>query len=550
MKNFLSALAPLREKLFFFSLLISFASFSQTNPDLPSGSSSYTVESGYNPTLANAKKESYAAQLPALDTTKPTLSYSVPTKLLNIPFKPADLKPLPMKDKIVADDLQNNIAKVGFGTQLSPFVMLRYNSGASQKYNFGIAADYMSGKGKLDFQQFSYGKYDANFSVLGKKITTSFDANFNHDVVYFYGYNHSDTSLHYTTNDLRQRFNDFNFSAGIKNAKVNKAKINYSVGAAYYNFNDLFGKSENNISGNILLDKNFNTVHHIGLNVDLFDNDFKNDSVSSSYFHVGINPFYQYKTSGGNIKVGVKEEIENGVSYVFPQINGEKQLVGSNLILFGGLDGHVEFYSFRNLIHYNPFLSDNLTLNNSRIDEQFAGLRGNYGNHFSWKVKFGNEVTSRFPIYPIENFDNKNYSVQFATSKNMSTILLNTELGWRQNEKMNILFNFCYYSYYFLSQLQNGVALGHEIVSSSIDFNYNLSKNLLLNSKIFYRSFESSGQFYPTSNFDLNIGADYNFKENFVFWVRLNNITSQQYQRWYNYPSYGFNVVGGVGLKF
>jgi hypothetical protein len=30
----------------------------------------------------------------------------------------------------------------------------------------------------------------------------------------------------------------------------------------------------------------------------------------------------------------------------------------------------------------------------------------------------------------------------------------------------------------------------------------------------------------------------------------LNNVASVKYQRWYRYPSYGFNVLGGISVRF
>jgi outer membrane receptor protein involved in Fe transport len=50
--------------------------------------------------------------------------------------------------------------------------------------------------------------------------------------------------------------------------------------------------------------------------------------------------------------------------------------------------------------------------------------------------------------------------------------------------------------------------------------------------------------------FDINVGASYHISDNFGVFLDLNNVLNQKYQRWSNYQSYGFNLVGGVTLKF
>ena len=50
--------------------------------------------------------------------------------------------------------------------------------------------------------------------------------------------------------------------------------------------------------------------------------------------------------------------------------------------------------------------------------------------------------------------------------------------------------------------------------------------------------------------FDVNVGASYGISDNFGVFLDLNNVLNQKYQRWNNYQSYGFNLIGGVTMKF
>ncbi len=50
--------------------------------------------------------------------------------------------------------------------------------------------------------------------------------------------------------------------------------------------------------------------------------------------------------------------------------------------------------------------------------------------------------------------------------------------------------------------------------------------------------------------FDLNFKAEYLFSESFSVFVQLNNITGNKYPLFLNYPSRGFQGMGGITWTF
>ena len=50
--------------------------------------------------------------------------------------------------------------------------------------------------------------------------------------------------------------------------------------------------------------------------------------------------------------------------------------------------------------------------------------------------------------------------------------------------------------------------------------------------------------------FDLNANVGYRYNERLTGFLKLNNITGQDYQRWVNYPVQGFQVMLGASYKF
>jgi outer membrane cobalamin receptor len=49
---------------------------------------------------------------------------------------------------------------------------------------------------------------------------------------------------------------------------------------------------------------------------------------------------------------------------------------------------------------------------------------------------------------------------------------------------------------------------------------------------------------------DLGLGAEYRITDRFSAFLKLNNLLNQGYERWYNYPVQGLNVLAGVGFSF
>ena len=49
---------------------------------------------------------------------------------------------------------------------------------------------------------------------------------------------------------------------------------------------------------------------------------------------------------------------------------------------------------------------------------------------------------------------------------------------------------------------------------------------------------------------DVNLGLEYRYNKRISAFLQLNNLASQRYMRWYNYPVQIFQVMGGVTFRF
>jgi hypothetical protein len=49
---------------------------------------------------------------------------------------------------------------------------------------------------------------------------------------------------------------------------------------------------------------------------------------------------------------------------------------------------------------------------------------------------------------------------------------------------------------------------------------------------------------------DLSVGGEFKLNKQFSVWLDFDNVLNSQYERWNNYPVYGFQVIGGVIVHF
>ena len=50
--------------------------------------------------------------------------------------------------------------------------------------------------------------------------------------------------------------------------------------------------------------------------------------------------------------------------------------------------------------------------------------------------------------------------------------------------------------------------------------------------------------------FDANAGLEFRITRQLNLWLQMNNLFNNKYQRWNQYPVYGFNILGGVIFSF
>ena len=102
-------------------------------------------------------------------------------------------------------------------------------------------------------------------------------------------------------------------------------------------------------------------------------------------------------------------------------------------------------------------------------------------------------------------------------------------------------------------------------VKLTLSANYNLRDKILLKVDLFYIDNQYAKTFVTDTTsstgrkpvatelkgvFDANLGLDYRYTKKLGFFLNFNNIANYRYSRWSNYPTQGFNLMGGLSYSF
>ena len=140
-----------------------------------------------------------------------------------------------------------------------------------------------------------------------------------------------------------------------------------------------------------------------------------------------------------------------------------------------------------------------------------------------------------------------------AVYDNANIIGAHAELKYLKEEKIEVKVELDY-NHYTMSTF--AYAWYKPEIRVGFSANYSIGNQIYLLADVFYLgsqhylAYNAVNQSFNgvISGFtDVNLGLDYRYSKKFTIDLKLNNLASANYQRWYNYPSQG--IYGTIGIK-
>ncbi len=519
-------------------------SFAQTNV----GDEDVDVVSGYNPVLADAVKENFSAALPENKSKPETQEYDIPIEFYQIPYQPVKVKPIRMPDA-KPEAIENVFVKAGFGTQLTPLAEVYLNSDRNKKYNYGLFAKYISSNSKIENQNYNDLRVGGSTKFyFDDKYALPINAFYSRNTFHYYGYD-SD-SISFDEKDVRQIYNNYGASLGFHNIGDNPLNMDFGLKAGFDGIMDINKYKEIHPFLSAWGEKKLENNSIAGAEVS-----YEYFSYSGATEHdnslVGVKPYYKMITDQWSLNAGIETKVDKSSNaYVLPDAVFSYDLAGDKFVFVAGWEGHLQVNSFANIVKENPFVNDTLVFKNTPINEIHAGLRGSTNGNFSFAVKGYQKLAKDMPFYINDSLDMKRFNIVYSDATIWGG---NLELSYFDADRFRITGSLNLFSFSEVAELSQ--PYHRPTMEWTISGLYKFNHKLNMTADIFgvnksYALLPDGTDAEIKGAVDMNISANYMYSKYFNIFLNVNNMASFKYQRYYNYPSYGIQVLGGLSFTF
>ena len=522
------------------------SSFAQ--PDLPS--EEVKVIQDFEARLLDSEKLSLFPELPPEEENLKELTYTIPVKTLQLEYLPPKIRPLAIRAKKEEPGF-NGYLKAGYGAPRSSIGEFSYSLIDPKQYIFGIHLNHHAANYKtLEHQRFmnNSGEFNGTY-YLDNGLAVGGTVGVDNRQLHFYGYDH--TEQVYDRSDVRQKFNKVHAKGHIFNGVRNYGDINYKGEIGFYKLTDNYTAAETGFNLHASGTKWFNEKHPLKLDI-IADFTNPNRLLTNDINNFYIQPNFTWHAERFRIKAGVNAAFGSDNAYLFPDAEVAVNIIGNKLAIYIGAGGDLQKNTLLSLSDYNPWIATTgeLSLRNTSYYHFFGGVKGNLAL-VDYQIEAGFKPTDDLALFLNNPSDTLRFDVLYdtvdifnitgsITAMPITNLELTVTLGQNIYDPKN-----------------EDKAWHLPIFNTNISARYtSLESKLILKGELFvengvpYKDIQTGEIDNLNGLFDLSIGAEYRVAKNIGVFLDLNNLASNNRQRWYRYPTYGANILGGITARF
>ncbi|MBW7844515.1 MAG: hypothetical protein H3C45_02490 [Bacteroidia bacterium] len=511
----------------------------------------YDVIKDFKPTLSEILKITSNPNPEVPEVKAPKLDYTLPETRLTTDATVYTIKPLAMGTALLPK-LKSNYFKLGYGNYNSPVIEAYINTVRNKTSQAGVFAKHLSASPSDNVQAFS----DNQINMWGKRFLNSgmlhSSVSYTRNVIHLYGF--QPQSLNLSESTLRKQYAAIDLNAGYSNIIKDTSKIKYNIDLYYYNFIDNKDMKENDFKLTGTVSK------YIGGNPLKVDLGVNTNTISTKTFEynqvlVTINPDYTLSINNrAFVMLGFNSTIfsdsANGKLYFYPEAEIAYQITPKTITAFAGITGRLIKDTYKSLVNENPFIS---ILNINKTDNKFefyTGVKGEIGPQTSFSLQYSLATVKNMVFFGYDSVSLGQEAIYDTTNSGLSNV--KAELNHEFADKFHFNFVLNYFSY----SLAIPAPYGRPTFTTRTAFFYNLGEKIIIRADAYTMNkrtgieVPSNKEFNLKAITDLNLGVSYKYRKNIGLFLNLNNLTNNKYQRWMNYPVYGFNLLGGITLTF
>lgn len=547
-------------------ILILFSSFNvfvlcAQKPRNTDSTTSVKIIQTYKPTLIEARKIETVPVIEKPKPVAPNYTYTIEPKKVKTDKTVSNI---PAADLYKTEEFNypSSFVKVGYGNMKTPLAEFYLNNKRDNKYSYGVQYRFLQTNSELnktfaDFTMHNAKGYLASYSTNGE---FGLEASYKQNKFNYYGY--KDTSK-IAEKNLGRTISNFEAKAYFNSVsdKSNKVKhrtafkfYNYQIGGAIENDYALSSKIYSKVS-------DFNDLENgvlsatVGFDYTTFQ--YLNQKSFNRIF-LTLDPRFDFKYDVLNVSAGLNTTVyfngsDTARPFINPFIKVTYPLIENVATIYGGIDGRYNKQSLKSIIQTNQFVSNYNLTNTYENIKLFAGITAKVGSSADAVFEINYSDVTNMPLY-ISTHDTFN---SFTIINDQANILKFTAaFNYSFSEVARIGFTGNFYNYDFKTQPQPWQL---PTIDGKINMKFNIKNKVYPHFDVMAMSLQKqrtgvSETNYSTNTinafYDISAGIDFRFRPKLSLFVQANNIMSSRYQRWYNYPVYGFNAIGGLTFIF
>jgi hypothetical protein len=507
------------------------------------------VTSAFKPTLKEAAKINFNASPPSTDTTRPRLQYNIPNQNLALAFQPGLLRPLALDVDTGGRFENESFVKIGYGSLKSPYAQAGISFGDGKTTGLNIYVQHHSAKGKIPYQEYSNSEAELNAFLKSAK-NLQWNARFGGKQEVYNKYGFQPRTLTFPNDSIEVKYMTWSGRVNFHNITPTTLGLSYSPELKIDVFGDQLNNSESNTYLNVPLQKSLGNRFEVDLGATANLSRYKPEgksAVVNNYFY--LSPSILFKTPNVIISAGVRPSWDNGYFKAFPNMMAEFKTAEYPFSFQLGYTGYIRNSGFQYQANFNPWIWAPDSIYNTRVEEGYAGIKGSAGDHFSYSLKAAYNVFTNQPLFVNDTSSGKSF--RSVLEPKLRELSVGGELGYNVGEKFSVISNLSINTYH--TKL-NDKAWGLLPMEWKTSLRLQVLKDLYVNSTLYAFdgpwSLSKAGKENLPPAMDLSAGLEFKVYKNIKLWMQFNNIFNKEYQRWNQYPVYGFNFLGGVVFSF
>ncbi len=532
------------------------------------GNNKVIITRGFTPTLNDATKIKSNPVVPDTVYYKPKFDYSIQDVTIEPPFKVNNINAAKMKGEPLTK-LYHDYVAIGFGNYSTPFFEFYHSNLRSRDTKFGVHARHLSSAGSITdyaYPGFSNNLLETYYTKIYKKSYLTLEAKYKRDVTHFYGFQPKQypDSLLPKDNDIKQTYNLGAFSAQWKRYRKRPKDMDYDLHLNYHYLADAYNTTENVVDFTSAMDWRINIINALTeqrlggeLNYSFYNNSWDSLATRNSSL-LRIKPMYMFRYRTLKVSLGVAADVSIDsvtVANFYPQLDMKLEAIKKILYFNFSIAGGMRKNTLKAYSDENPFINNNIAMDftNYKYLVNF-GLGSTISRELDFNLQLHYNRLEHAPLYVTDysTLYNNKFKVVYD---DYDEVRLHAGFAWQKREKLRFMLMSDFYIYNMTNQLYAWHKPNYVITFSG---NYNIGDKILLKAELFgvgpskaLVEVNGSAQAQTIKAFlDANLGIEYRYRKRLGIFLKINNLAASRYYRYYDYPSYKFNILGGISYIF